>query len=252
MILLFDVGNSTIGIALSDGKNLLDNYRLTTDVQKTYDEYFHSIKNILDVEKITRIAISSVVPRVTEQLIKLSKKYFDISPFVLEAGVKTKININTDVPKEVGSDIICDCAGLEHTSPTLILDLGTANKYIYCKNNSIVGVIITPGVASSQKALVSHTALLYDVELKVPKNVLGRNTTECMQSGMTYGCAAQIDGLISRISEEVKEDFNIIGTGGLSSVILPLCKHEVKRDANLVFNGLLKIYNLNHTTKGAI
>ncbi|MDR2867492.1 MAG: type III pantothenate kinase [Acholeplasmatales bacterium] len=247
MILLFDIGNSTIGVALAKENSIISNYRLNTDLSKTYDEYFYSLKSIIDIQEIKAIAISSVVPRITEQIIKLSRKYFQIEPLVVEVGVKTGISVKTDAPKEVGSDLICDCAGLEGLANqgVLIIDLGTATKYLYCKDNAILGAIITCGIAVSQKALVTKTALLPDVELKVPSHVLGRNTTECIQSGSSYAVAAQIDGLIERIKLEVKEDFLVLTTGGLSSFILPLCQHKMIREPLLVFKGLLKIYHKN-------
>jgi len=245
LILLFDVGNSTIGIAVVENMQIVSNFRLTTSTLKTYDEYYSLIKEMIDTTKVVDIAITSVVPRITEQLIKMSKKHFKLDPFVLKYGVKTGINVKTDAPKEVGSDLICDAAGLDDDKPCLILDLGTANKFLYCENNAILGAIITPGVAVSQKALVNSTALLPDVELAVPKKVLGNNSVNCIQSGITYGTAAQIDGLISLIREEVKTNFSIIGTGGLASIILPLCKEKITRDSLLVFKGLLKIYYKN-------
>jgi type III pantothenate kinase len=252
MILLFDVGNSSIGIGVASKDALLENYRLTTDVQRSYDDYYISIKNLIDVTTINAIAISSVVPRITELLVKVAKKFFNITPLVLTHGVKTGIAVKTASPKEVGSDLICAAAGLDNnTSPTLVIDLGTAIKYLYIKNKTITGAIISPGMSISIKALVGNTALLPDIDVIVPKKVLGNNTIECMQSGVTYGIACQLDGLISRIKEEVNEDFVITATGGFSSIIVPLCKTNMVRDNNLVLKGLLKIYNKNTSDGGA-
>jgi len=246
MILLLDIGNSTIGLALVEKDEIIKNYRVATESKKTYDEYFSLISSILNLSKVTNVAISSVVPRVTEQIVKMCKKHLNIIPFVVEVGVKTGIDINTDAPKEVGADLICLAAALNNTSPTIIIDLGTATKLLYCKNNSILGAVITPGIEISHKALINTTALLPEVELKVTKNVLGKNTTECLQSGMTHGNAAMIDGLINKIINECKLDkVFLVGTGGLSSVILPLCKYEILRDPLLIFKGLLKIYKKN-------
>ncbi|PKK92513.1 MAG: pantothenate kinase, partial [Tenericutes bacterium HGW-Tenericutes-6] len=140
----------------------------------------------------------------------------------------------------------CAAAALEAIkTPVLVVDLGTAIKYIYVKNKSILGVIITPGVGISIKALVGNTALLPDIDIEVPKKVLGTNTISCMQSGVTYGVAAQVDGLIERIRDEVNENFAVILTGGLSQTIAPLCKHELTRDSDVVLNGLLNIFNRN-------
>jgi type III pantothenate kinase len=245
MILLFDVGNTTVGIGLSDGSTITDTFRLNTEIQKTADEYWLQMRSLIPVSQIESIAISSVVPRITEKLREIAIKHFKLEPLIVGPGVKTGLNVKTDHPREVGADLICDAVAVEEDIPTLVVDLGTAIKYIYVKNKTILGVIITPGVAISIKALVGNTALLPDIDIEIPKKVLGTNTIACMQSGVTYGVAAQVDGLIERIKEEVKEDFNVILTGGLSETIAPLCKHPLKRDPDLVLKGLLQIYHRN-------
>lgn len=247
MILLFDVGNTTVGMAISDGSSILETYKLNTEVQKTADEYWIQMRSLISsTHKIDHIAISSVVPRITEKLVEIARKHFKLEPLIVGPGVKTGLNVKTDHPREVGADLICDAVAVEHDiMPTLVVDLGTAIKYIYVKNKTILGVIITPGVSISIKALVGNTALLPDIDIEVPKKVLGTNTINCMQSGVTYGVAAQVDGLIERIKDEVKEDFNVILTGGLSETIAPLCKHGLTRDPDLVHKGLLQIFNRN-------
>ncbi len=246
MILLFDVGNTNVSIGVSDGFKIIDTYRLNTIVTKTADEYYIQMKSLIDFKTIKQVAISSVVPRLTETLIEICEHHLSITPLVVGPGVKTGINIKTDHPREVGADLICDAAGvLDHEKPTLVVDLGTAIKYIYVKDKTIKGVIITPGVNISIKALVGNTALLPDIDIEVPKKVLGTNTVQCMQSGVTYGVASQVDGLIERIHDETKEDFNVILTGGLSQTIAPLCKHPLVRDPDLVLKGLYQIYIKN-------
>lgn len=249
MILLFDVGNTTVGFGISDGVSILETYKLNTEVQKTADEYWIQMRSLIPVEKIESIAISSVVPRITEKLKEIAEKHFKIEPLIIGPGVKTGLNVKTDHPREVGADLICDAVAVESDDkPTLVVDLGTAIKYIYVKHKTILGVIITPGVAISIKALVGNTALLPDIDIEIPKKVLGTNTISCMQSGVTYGVAAQVDGLIDRILDEVKEDFNVVLTGGLSDTIAPLCKHPLEKDPHLVLKGLLQIYHRNVKT----
>lgn len=246
MFLLFDVGNTNIFIGVSDGFKIIDTYRLNTEVTKTADEYYIQMKNIIDFKQIKHVAISSVVPRITERLKEISLKFVGVDPLIVGPGVKTGLNIKTDHPREVGADLICDSVGLDDdVTNALIVDLGTAIKYIYVKNKTILGVIITPGVNVSIKALVGHTALLPDIDIEVPKKVLGTNTIHCMQSGVTYGVASQVDGLIDRIRKEVKENFKVILTGGLSALIAPLCSHELTVDSDIILKGLLKIYNKN-------
>src|SRR5690606_15010492 len=151
---------------------------------------------------IESVAISSVVPRITEKLKDISERFLKVQPLIVGPGVKTGLNIKTDHPREVGADLICDAVGVElEDMPVLIVDLGTAIKYIYVKNKTILGVIITPGVNISIRALVGNTALLPDIDIEVPKKVLGTHTIACMQSGVTYGVASQVDGLIERIKD---------------------------------------------------
>lgn len=246
MILLFDVGNTNISIGLSDRKTILDTFRLNTEVTKTADEYYIAMKSLVDMKSITAVAISSVVPRITEKLKDISTRFLKIDPLIVGPGIKTGINVKTDNPREVGADLICGAVAVEPMkTPVLVVDLGTAIKYIYVKNKTILGVIITPGVSISIKALVGNTALLPDIDIEVPKKVLGTNTISCMQSGVTYGVASQVDGLIERIRDEVNEEFTVILTGGLSQTIAPLCKHELTRDSDLVLKGLLNIFNRN-------
>lgn len=246
MIMLVDVGNTTIGIAVYKENKITDTFKLNTNIKKTADEYYIDIKHLIDLSKITDIVISSVVPIVTRALVEISEKFLKITPLVIQPKTKTGINVNTDNPKEVGADIIAVAAALiNKDKPQLIVDLGTATKYIYVKKNAIKGVIITPGVKISIKALVGNTALLPEIDIVVPKKVLGTNTIECMQSGVTYGVAVQVDGLIELIKQEVLEDFDIIITGGLSSIIKPLLKHDIISNPNLIFEGLAEIYKKN-------
>ncbi|MDY0209964.1 MAG: type III pantothenate kinase [Acholeplasma sp.] len=242
MILLFDVGNTEVKIAISDNKNIYEKYRLSTDKTISSDAYYLLIKPFVETHKFDKVAISSVVPSVTKALKEVSIKYFGIQPLIVSPGIKTGVNVKTDYPKEVGADLICAVAGAaKYDKPVLIVDLGTATKYIYTEKSTIKGVIITPGVMISMRALVSNTALLPDFDLEVPKNVLGTNTIACMQSGVTYGVASQVDGLIKRVNQEVNKDLMVIMTGGLSEVIMPLCESTVLKDENLVLRGLLEI-----------
>ncbi len=245
MILLVDVGNTEVKIAFSQNHDIIQKYRIATDRNLSADAYYVLIKPFIGQHTIEKVAISSVVPPVTKALKELSIKYFNITPLVVGPGIKTGVNVKTDYPKEVGADLICAVAGVSGDQPALIVDLGTATKYIYTEKNTIKGVIITPGVMISMRALVSNTALLPEFDLEVPQKVLGTNTIACMQSGVTYGVAAQVDGLVSRVEKEVGKKLAVIMTGGLSEVILPLCETKAIKDEHLVLRGLLEILNKN-------
>lgn len=250
MILLFDVGNSNIFIGVSNDTDIFETHRMTTDSNKTADEIFVGLKNLFDVAKIKAIAISSVVPRVTEQLKDMAHRFFKIEPLIIGPGVKTGLNIKTDNPREVGADLICDSVGINSAEiPSIIVDLGTATKFIYVKNKTIIGVVIMAGMQISVESLVGNTALLLDIDIEAPKKVLGTNTVTSMQSGITYGTAAMIEGMVEKIQNEMNEEANLIMTGGYAEVISPLCKLEHTVNLNLVLEGLLKIYQLNNPKK---
>lgn len=248
MRLLFDIGNTTIGVALLDNdQKIIQTHRLNSNLTKTADEYYLDIKQLINLEIVNDIAIASVVPALTKIIKTVSTKFFELEPFIIQPSTKTGLQVITDNPKEVGADIICtSVAVIDKKESTLIIDLGTATKYIYIKKNSIIGVILTPGIKISIGALVGNTALLPEIDIKVPAKVLGTNTVECMQSGSTYGVAAQVDGLIEKIKEEVKEDFKIVITGGFSKIITPLLSHKTIIEPNLIYLGLNSIYNKNN------
>lgn len=169
MILLFDVGNTNIHVSKSDGQSITNQYRVKSDTTLTADELFIKLKTYLNDDPIEAIAISSVVPSLTRTLMLLSQTYFSIKPLVVRAGVKTGLQIKTDHPQEVGADLICAAVESYGKGHQVIVDLGTAIKYIYVSDYMMKGVIITPGVDISMKALVGNTALLPDIHIEVPK-----------------------------------------------------------------------------------
>ena len=248
MLLLFDVGNTNICITSFNGVTIDDNIiRITTLLDRSCDEYFLILKEMVDLKNLSSVAISSVVPQVTNVLKTLCVKHLGIEPLVLEPKVKTGVGIKADNPREVGADLICDVAGFDGDEG-LIIDLGTATKYIYTKNKTLCGVVICPGVNISIKALVQNAALLPEIDIKVPNKVLGNNTITCMQSGVTYGVASQVDGMIERIKEEVKNpNLKVVATGGLANLIIPLTKNEIEIDNLLTLKGLLEIFRRNNS-----
>src|SRR5690554_508520 len=245
MIILFDVGNTSIYTGISKGTLIDDTFRMNTDIHKSPDEYFVTLKSFIDPKVITGVVIVSVVPLVRQTLIEMTKKYLKLEPVVIEPGTKTGIFVKADNPKEVGADLIANAAGIKHTNPTLIIDLGTANKMIYVKNHQITGVIIAPGMQLGINALDGNTALLHEVDIIVPKKYLGNNTIHCIQSGVVYGTIVMIEGMVERIKEEVNEDFDVILTGGLSGLIIDHIRLDVTLDPELVLKGLLNIYHKN-------
>ena len=247
MILLVDIGNSNVVLALSENDKVVETFRLKSNIDKTSDEYYVSIKSVLKDYDIEDVIISSVVPVITSALKKVFVRLYKKEPLILGPGIKTGVALKVDDPKTVGADIICDCAGIKGIADeAVIVDLGTATKYIYVKNQTFYGVSIAPGVSVSMKALVNSAALLPSVELVSPKKVIGTSTINCIQSGVIFGAAAQVDGMIDRIKEEIgNPNVEVIATGGLSKLIVPLCKNDIKLIEDLTTLGLLKIYYLN-------
>lgn len=245
MIVLIDVGNTNIHVSKVVDGFLLPQLRIHTDVTLTSSLIYQQIKDYLGPNDVTGIAIASVVPRLIQPLKELSETFFNLTPLILKPGVKTGLIIKTDYPQEVGADLICAAVGIQNDGDHLIIDLGTAIKYIYVSKNQMKGVIITPGVDISMRALVGSTALLPDITIEIPKKVLGTNTIECMQSGVTYGVAAQIDGLIRDIEHEVGKKLNIVLTGGISPLISKIVKTPHIIEKELVLKGLYHIYQKN-------
>ena len=247
MVLLVDIGNSNIVFGFSDKKTISNTFRLKTFTDKTSDEYYLLIRTMLNSYEIEDVMISSVVPIVTSAFKKVFQSYYGIDAKIIGPGVKTGVSLKVDDPKTVGADMICDCAGaLPFYNDVIIVDLGTATKYIYFKNQTFLGCSIAPGVSISLKSLVSSAALLPNVELVTPKKAIGTNTISCIQSGVVFGAAAQVDGMIDRIIEEIHNpNIPVIATGGLSRLIVPLCKHKIYQKDNLTLDGLLKIYKKN-------
>ena len=247
MILLIDVGNTNICIGLHDQNKIVDTFRIKSFLDKSSDEYYLLFKHLFN-ESISHIVISSVVPQITSALVKMSIKYFKIEPWVIGKNLKTGLKIICDDPKTVGADLICDVlAATKIYDEGLVIDLGTASKFLYYKDKTYLGAVIAPGVSVSMKAMISNAALLPNMELVVPKKVINSSTIPCMQSGVLYGFASMVGGMIRRIKEEIKQpNLKVIATGGLISIIAPLCKEKIDLiEPNLVLEGLYQIYLKN-------
>ena len=254
MILAMDIGNTSIALGGFEGDELKFVVRLSTDVKKTEDEYASKIMNILTIHNVTKenvegAIISSVVPQLNSVMKSALRLVYDVDALMVCPGIKTGIGILCDSPSSVGADLICSCvaANTLYSSPALIIDIGTATKMIVTnKNGAFIGVSIIPGVMMGLKGLASGTAQLPQVGLEAPATVIGKNTVDCMKSGVIFGHASMMDGMIDRINAEVGEKLPVIVTGGYASVIVPHCNHEMQIDEYLVLRGLNIIYQKNN------
>ena len=256
MILAFDVGNTNIVMGVIDEEKTYFLTRFATDPGKTQVEYAVLVKNILeirgiDIAKIDGGIISSVVPPLNNILKEVISLLTGHKALIVGPGLKSGLNIAVGDPAELGADLVVGAVAAiaKYEAPMLIMDLGTATTISAIgKKKEFLGVIIFPGVKISFDALVGRTALLSSISYDEPAHVIGTTTTDSMQSGLIYGNAAMLDGLIDRCEEEMGEVKTIIATGGISSRIVPHCKHDIVFDDDLLIDGLRIIYYKNAKT----
>ncbi len=253
MLLAIDIGNTNIVIGCMENDKILFKARIATDRTRTSDQYGVEIKNMLEaygaqLSDIEDCIISSVVPPVFNSVRTGVIKVIGKQPMVVGPGLKTGLNIHVDVPSQVGSDriVIAVAALAEYQAPLILMDLGTATTIeVVEPENRYLGGVIFPGVKVSLDALTSRAAQLPGISLDKPKHVIGKNTVDCMRSGMMYGTAAMIDGLVQRIEEELGHSATLIATGGMAQFIVPLCRREIILEKDLLLKGLNIIYKKN-------
>lgn len=253
MLLAIDIGNTNLVIGCIHDDKILFKARIATDRTRTSDQYGVEIKSMLEAYGVKRsdiedCIISSVVPPVFNSVRTGVIKIIGKQPMVVGPGLKTGLNIHVDVPSQVGSDriVIAVAALAEYKAPLLLMDLGTATTIESVEpDNVYMGGVIIPGVRVSLDALTSRAAQLPGISLDQPKQVIGKNTVDCMRSGMMYGTAAMIDGLVERMEEELGHRCTLIATGGLAQFITPLCKREIILEKDLLLKGLNIIYKKN-------
>ena len=253
MLLAIDIGNTNITLGAYDNDVLCFTARLATAHGITSDQYAVEIKNVLELHglnaaRIEDCIISSVVPSVGGAVCTAVSLLSDIVPLELGPGVKTGLNIKIDNPAQLGADLVAGAVGAisEYTLPCVVIDMGTASTIsVIDRSGAYLGGVISAGVNLTLKALCENTSLLPSIEISAPKSVIGSNTVDCMKSGLIFGTAAMIDGLLDKISEELGEIPTIVATGGLSKEIISHCNNEIIYNANLLLDGLREIYDKN-------
>lgn len=255
MIIAIDIGNTNIvlGCMEPDTGHLLFTARLSSDRVKTSDEYAALMRNMFILNQVERhdiegSIISSVVPTLTVTMKDAIRQLCGRESLIVGAGLKTGLNIVMDNPAQLGSDLVTDAvaAAAEYPKPILIFDLGTATTLsVVDKRGNYVGGMIIPGIAISLEALSSRTSQLPHINLEGPKRVIGTNTIDCMKSGIVYGNAAMIDGIIERVSQELGETPTVVATGGLAPSITKYCNSNIICDSELILKGLRILYNKN-------
>jgi len=253
MLLVIDVGNTNIVLGVYKDTELLDHWRISTDRQRTTDEYGVLIRelfylNDLRADDINAIIISSVVPPVVPTLERMCQRYFGLSPLLIGPGVKTSMDIRYDNPREVGADRIVNAVAAyeKYGGPVIIVDFGTATTFCAVDAKGVyLGGSICPGIGISTEALVQRTAKLPRIELKRTDSVICRNTIESMQAGVFYGFVGQVEGIVSRMRRELDMSARVVATGGLAVVIAPATKAIDVVEPMLTLEGLRIIYERN-------
>ena len=253
MILAIDIGNTNIVVGCIDEEKIYFTERLSTVRTKTELEYAVDLKTVLDIYHIKRTdiegcIISSVVPQITGIAKLAAEKILKKEVMVLGPGVKTGLNIVMDNPGQLGADLVADAvAGLaSYPVPLVVIDMGTATTIsVVNSKKQYIGCMIMPGVGISLDALTARASQLSGISIDAPRHIIGKNTIECMKSGVLYSNAAALDGIIDRIEEELGEKTTVIATGGLAKKIVPHCRKEIILDEELLLKGLMLIYRKN-------
>lgn len=255
MILCLDVGNSQIFGGVFDNEKLISTFRKTSKTGSSSDEiglFLRSVlsENDIDPKSISQIAICSVVPDMSHSLKNACLKYFDLTPFLLQPGIKTGLKIKYRNPVEVGADRIANAIAATHLYPgkdLIIVDFGTANTFdAITADRDYLGGIITAGLRISMEALEMKTARLPTVEIVQPESVIGRSTIENIQSGLYYGTLSMIEGLVGLMTKEAFGDRKplVIGTGGFARLFEKSKAFDVMLP-NLVLVGLHQALKVN-------
>lgn len=253
MILTVDIGNSNIVLGGVEGSEIVFEARLRTDSTKTSDEYCIDLKMILDVYHIEHDAIegsiiASVVPQVLNSMQTAIKKLTGKASLVVGPGLKTGLNIKIENPAQTGADLVVgNVAALrEHKPPLIVIDMGTATTMtVLDETGALIGGCICPGVKISLDALTERTALLPGLQLDQPKKAIGRNTIDCMRSGIMMGAACMLDGMVERMEAELGKKCTVIATGGIAKFVIPMCKTPMIYDKDLLVKGLAMLYRDN-------
>jgi type III pantothenate kinase len=248
-----DVGNTNTVFGVYRGDSLVDSFRLSTDAERTADEYGAILLPLfrlagLDPADTEGVVCSSVVPPLHLTLDQLARRYFGRVPLFVEPGIRTGMPIRIDNPAEVGADRIVNAVAARerYGSPVVVVDFGTATTFDVVNDaGEYVGGIISPGVSISAEALFSHGSRLYRVDIRRPDHLVGKNTAGAMQSGIYYGYIGQVDGILERLVAEIPDLTTVVATGGLASMIASGSRYIRKVEPMLTLAGLKLIHERN-------
>jgi len=260
MLLTIDVGNTHTVLGLFEGDEVIEHWRINTDARRTADEIAVVLQGLVQQSPllagsdISGIALCSTVPSVLHEMREMCRRYYgDVSAVIVEPGVKTGVPVRMDNPKEVGSDRIVNALAAINLygGPAIVVDFGTATTFdAVSKQGEYVGGAIAPGIEISVDALSARGAQLHKIELVRPRSVIAKNTVEALQSGIIFGFAGQVDGIVERMSEELTDDpesVTVVATGGLAPLVLDEARSIDVFEPWLTLVGLRLIYERNVT-----
>jgi type III pantothenate kinase len=253
MLLTIDIGNTNITLGLYDGKELGPRWRLATAFDHMPDEYGLQLLGLIEhvgqtAASIDGICLASVVPPITSKIIEACRRYLNLEPLVVDAGVKTGVRVRYEDPRAVGADRIVDAVAVVHLYgvPACVVDFGTATTFdAISKNGDYLGGAIAPGINIAADALYQRTAKLPRVDLQKPPSVIGRNTVHSIQSGLLYGYVGLVEGIVARFRQELGADMKVIATGGLADIIAPETEAIQIVAPWLTLDGLQMIWEMN-------
>ncbi len=249
MLLAVDVGNTQTVLGLYDAERLVDTWRLATERTRTGDELGVLLGGLLDPESVDDVCLSTTVPSIVREWERLAARWADARLLVVGPGVKTGISIRYDDPREVGPDRIVNAvaAKARYGAPAIVVDFGTSTNFdVVSPEGEYVGGVLAPGIEISMEALFARAARLVNVDFVAPATVIGKTTVGGLQSGLVYGFAGQVDGIVARIREELQApEARAIATGGLAEVVAPHSAVIERVDPFLTLEGLRLVWELN-------
>ena len=253
MLLTIDVGNTNTVLGVFDGAQLHNSWRIKSDARNTADELALVFDGLLADLAVSGIAACSTVPAVMRELrAMLTRYYSDIPTVLVEPGVRTGVSVLTDNPKEVGTDRICNTAAAHHLvdGRAIVVDFGTSTNFdCVSARGEFLGGALAPGIEISLDALAARAAQLRKVELVAPRSAIGKNTVESLQSGILYGFAGQVDGMVRRLGVALApkdpDSVTVIATGGLATLVIDHCETVDRFEPELTLIGLRLIFDRN-------
>jgi type III pantothenate kinase len=252
MLLTADVGNTETVLGVFDGPELVHTWRLSSQPERSADEIALVFAGLLEhrglsLEKLSGLCIASVVPDVTQQLREMADRYLSFEPLVVGPGTRTGVSVLTDNPREVGADRIVNtlAAYTRFGGPSIVVDFGTGTNFdVVSEHGEFLGGVIAPGLQISAEMLVRRAARLTRVEMEAPASVIGKNTVEAIQSGLVFGTAGEVDGIVDRIRRDIGSA-TTIATGGLATVVIPHCSMIDHHEPFLTLEGLRLVHEKN-------